>query len=231
MKLLHQAIDNFEHQHQLYSINAHNRPLVLLFSTWAGITTFEQAIAQKINTLGFDVLLIDLFSQQVTLDTIEQRSEAMIKLTSNQDQFNKHLLEFESFIEAKLGKNYPALITSGYCLGGLCSLLCGFIYQRAITSISFHALLKLPTNLIPKNPAIKFLIMNGYQDPMVSRNEVTSTQALLHRLDLDWTMVNFGNAMHSFALPDANTPENGVCFEEAAERRSWQLFKTFIQEH
>ena len=230
MKTLQQTIAGRDYQHQLYAGNDNNLPLMLVYSTWAGITHFEQTIASRLNVLGYDVLLVDLFSQQVPLNTVEERRAALGELMADMNHLQQHLQAIEGFIEAEVGKDYNSLISSGYCFGGLCSLLSGFLFKRISASVSFHALLKLPESLTPANPDVRLLVLNGFRDPMVSAEERARTEAHFDRLGLDWTMINYGRAMHSFALPHVNMPENGTCHDAATDRRSWQVFVDFIQE-
>lgn len=230
MKTLHQIIDGHDFHHQLHAGTWNNLPLVLVYSTWAGISEFEQSIARRLNVLGYDVLLVDLFGQQVPLETVDQRRAAMAPLIADMKLLQNRLQQFEAFIEAEVGEEYSGLITSGYCFGGLCSLMSALLFQRVSASASFHALLKVPADLQPQNPDVRVLIMNGHKDPMVTADERLATEAHFDRLGLDWTLINYGRAMHSFALPHVNAPANGTCHDALTDRRSWQVFVDFIQE-
>ena len=230
MKTLQQNINGRDYHHQLYAGNDNQLPLVLVYSTWAGITAFEQTIASRLNVLGYDVVLVDVFSQQVPLNSLEERRAALGELMADMNLLQQRLQAFEAFIETAAGQDYTGLITSGYCFGGFCSLLSGFLFRRVQAATSFHALLKVPASLEPLNPNVRLLVLNGYKDPMVSLDEQDSAQAHFDRLGLDWTMINYGRAMHSFALPHVQAPENGTCHDAIADRRSWQVFVDFIQE-
>ena len=230
MKTLHQTIGTRNFHHQLHAGTQNNLPLLVLYSTWAGISEFEESVARRLNVQGYDVLLVDLFSQDVPLETVDQRRAAMGELMADMSQLQQRLLQFEHFIEAEVGAEYSGIITSGYCFGGLCSLMSAFLFKRVSASASFHALLKVPSDLTPQNPDVRLLIMNGHKDPMVTAQERMATEAHFDRLGLDWTLINYGRAMHSFALPHVNAPANGTCHDALTDRRSCQVFIDFIQE-
>ena len=46
----------------------------------------------------------------------------------------------------------------------------------------------------------------------------------------DWFLVSFGGALHSFTVKEANDPEHGMAYNEAADRRSWEMLKGFLAE-
>ncbi len=48
---------------------------------------------------------------------------------------------------------------------------------------------------------------------------------------VDWQMVYYGNAVHSFTKPSAgNDPSTGAAYNEKAAKRSWKAMKIFLQE-
>ena len=48
---------------------------------------------------------------------------------------------------------------------------------------------------------------------------------------MDWQLVKYGNAVHSFTNPAAgNDNSKGAAYNEKADRRSWQAMKDFFSE-
>jgi len=48
---------------------------------------------------------------------------------------------------------------------------------------------------------------------------------------VDWQMIIYGGAVHSFTNPDAgHDPSTGAAYNEKADKRSWQAMKTFFHE-
>jgi dienelactone hydrolase len=44
------------------------------------------------------------------------------------------------------------------------------------------------------------------------------------------TVILYGNTVHAFTNPKANTPELGTVYKEIAEQRSWQSMQNFLAE-
>jgi dienelactone hydrolase len=48
---------------------------------------------------------------------------------------------------------------------------------------------------------------------------------------VDWQLVHYGNAVHSFTDPGAgNNPAAGSAYNERADARSWKAMKVFLEE-
>jgi len=47
---------------------------------------------------------------------------------------------------------------------------------------------------------------------------------------MDWQMVIYGGAVHSFTNPDSGLdPSKGAAYKEKTDRRSWEAMKLFIE--
>ena len=60
-----------------------------------------------------------------------------------------------------------------------------------------------------------------------------SVLALAHELTAmgaDWQLHAYGNTMHAFTNPAANDPGMGTVYDAAADRRSWQAMRNFLDE-
>jgi dienelactone hydrolase len=53
----------------------------------------------------------------------------------------------------------------------------------------------------------------------------------MRKAGVDWTLISYGGAVHSFTNPDAGTDNSkGAAYNERADRRSWEAMKTFFAE-
>jgi dienelactone hydrolase len=53
----------------------------------------------------------------------------------------------------------------------------------------------------------------------------------MRKAGVDWQIVIYGGAVHSFTNPDAgHDPSRGAAYNEKADRRSWEAMKTFFRE-
>jgi dienelactone hydrolase len=53
----------------------------------------------------------------------------------------------------------------------------------------------------------------------------------MRKAGVDWQLVQYGNAVHSFTNPGAgNDNAKGAAYNEKADHRSWQAMKDFFEE-
>jgi dienelactone hydrolase len=80
-----------------------------------------------------------------------------------------------------------------------------------------------------KRPRV--LALHGADDPYVKHDEVASFQKEMKMGGVDWQMVYYGGAVHSFTKKESgDDPSRGVAYNERADRRSWEAMKTFFRE-
>jgi dienelactone hydrolase len=77
----------------------------------------------------------------------------------------------------------------------------------------------------------KVLVCHGADDPYESAEEITAFQQEMRTAKADWQMVYYANAVHAFTDPEAGTDNSkGAAYNEKADKRSWQLFVSFLKE-
>jgi dienelactone hydrolase len=119
----------------------------------------------------------------------------------------------------------------GYCFGG--ATVMQMVYGGAPVKgvVSFHGSLPLPpSSLTIKNPA-KILIAHGADDTFLTQDHITQFTLALNGAGLDWHMVIYAGAQHSFTNPSADQYGiKGIRYQKQADRRSWAHMKLFFEE-
>ena len=96
---------------------------------------------------------------------------------------------------------------------------------------SFHGGLTVPKPEEMKNIKASLLVLHGANDPHIKADAITAFQEAMRQAGVDWTMVFFGNAVHSFTNPEAGTdPSQGVAYSPKAAARSWKYLQIFLAE-
>jgi dienelactone hydrolase len=97
--------------------------------------------------------------------------------------------------------------------------------------VSFHGGLDSPSPSDGKNIKAKVLALHGADDPFVKPADVAAFQEEMRQAKVDWQMVYYGDAVHSFTQQAAgNDKSKGAAYQEAADKRSWQTMKDFFAE-
>jgi dienelactone hydrolase len=97
--------------------------------------------------------------------------------------------------------------------------------------VSFHGSLLAPTEEQAKKVKAKILICHGAADPMTPPKEIPKYMTAMEKSGLDWQMIIFGGAKHSFTNPDADKMGmDALRYSKSADKRSWMYMKDFFKE-
>jgi len=119
----------------------------------------------------------------------------------------------------------------GYCFGGTTVLELARSGADVKGVVSFHGGLGTPSPEDAKNIKAKVLALHGADDPNVPPPEVQAFQEEMRKAKVDWELVSYGGAVHSFTDWNAgNDNSRGAAYNEEADKRSWEAMKAFFQE-
>ena len=96
--------------------------------------------------------------------------------------------------------------------------------------VSFHGLFAPPGNVDGNRVKARVLALHGWDDPMARPDSVLALAEELTSMGADWQLHAYGNTMHAFTNPAASDPEMGTVYDAAADRRSWEAMKNFLDE-
>ncbi len=206
------------------------RPAVLVAHDWSGKNEFACHKAEKLAELGYVGFALDMFGKGVSGKTKEEKTALITPFMQDRGKLQQRILAAFDTV-----KKLDTVATShigaiGFCFGGLCVLdlaRCGAEVQGVV---SFHGLLNAPDNIA--NPVItsKVLVLHGFDDPMVTSDQVIKFGEEMTDAKVDWELNIYGNAMHAFTNPQANDPAFGTLYEKKADARSWIAMREFFKE-
>jgi len=77
----------------------------------------------------------------------------------------------------------------------------------------------------------KVLVLHGADDPYAPAEEVANLQKEMTAAGVDWQLVLYSGAVHSFTQPHAgDDPSKGAAYDAKADARSWKAMKVFLEE-
>ena len=98
-------------------------------------------------------------------------------------------------------------------------------------TVAFHGQLNTPNPDDAKNIKGKVLILHGAVDPVVPPAEVAAFEKEMEDAKIDWQLVSYGGAKHTFT--NWNLPTSGAgpaAYNEKADKRSWIAMQDFFKE-
>lgn len=210
--------------------HTNKQPAILVAHDWSGKNDFACKKAEKLAELGYVGFALDMFGKGVTGNTKEEKSSLIKPFIQDRALLQKRILAAFNTVK-KIEYVNPSLIGAiGFCFGGLCVLDLARSGAEIKAVVSFHGLLHAPENLAKHPILAKVLVLHGYDDPMVTSDQVIAFGDEMTHAKVDWQLHMYGNVMHAFTNPQANDPGFGTVYNKEADSRSWISMKDFFKE-
>ena len=206
------------------------RPLVLVSHAWAGRTEFEVEMAKKLAGLGYAGFALDLYGKGVRGTSTEENQALMTPFVEDRALLQSRLLNIVEVARALPEANARKTAALGFCFGGLCVLDIARTGADLKGVASFHGLFNPPGNTDGNKISAKVIAFHGYDDPMAKPADLVALGDELTAAGADWQIHAYGGVMHAFTNPQANDPDFGTVYNQAAADRSWASLVEFLAE-
>jgi dienelactone hydrolase len=211
------------------------RPVVFMQPDWKGVCADTLAQARTVAGKDYVVLMADMFGTGYgdKPKTREQLAAGMQAVHNNLP-----------FTLSCGGKAYDTLVAEanalglidagkkaaiGYCAGG------GFALEQARAGATFDAFVVLhvtnPNPVVPGTPCNikgRVLAIHGSADPITPKPMMDAFEEEMTKANVDWQVMMFGGAVHSFCDPTANA--GPTRYDDKLCRKSYMLMRDFFTE-
>ncbi|MDH0748754.1 dienelactone hydrolase family protein [Pseudomonas sp. GD03842] len=226
------AIDGQHYESRLvFSPGAKALPGLVMAPNWMGVSEDAEEIAKQVASKGYVVLLADLYGQNVRPTNADQAMAAMLPLKNDRGLLNKRMrtaldqLTTQSVAAVDTGR----LATFGFCFGGCCALELARTGAPLKAAVSFHGTLDTTHPADAKNIQGKVLVLHGASDPLVPKEQLPAFEAEMNAAKVDWQLLSYGGAFHSFTDPHANNP--GVqMYNPTVSKRAFTAMHNLLDE-
>jgi dienelactone hydrolase len=205
-------------------------PGILVAHAWGGRSQFEDGKADDLAALGYAAFALDLYGKGVRGSSPEENAALMQPFLDDRAMLQRRLLGAVATLRQQEAVDSSRIAAIGFCFGGLCVLDIARTGADLAGVVSFHGLFGAPGNTGDNSIGARILALHGWDDPMVPPDSVTALAQELTGMDADWQLHAYGGTMHAFSNPAANAPDRGTVYDAAADRRSWQAMKNFLDE-
>lgn len=207
------------------------RPGVLIAHDWMGVGPYVQGRAEQLARLGYAAFAMDIYGKGVRpADAKEAAALATIYKTDRGLMRERVKAGLEA-LRGQEGVDPRRIAVIGYCFGGTAALELARSGADILGVVTFHGGLDTPNPEDGKNIRGKVLALHGADDPFVPPEQVAAFEAEMRAAKLDWQLVKYSNAVHSFTNPGAgNDNSTGSAYNADADRRSWESMKSFFNE-
>jgi len=208
------------------------RPGVLVIHEWTGVNDYVKKRAAQLAGLGYVAFAADIYGKGVRPSTPDLAAKEAAKYRGK----DRRLIRARGAAGLATLAGFPQVDTRrlaviGYCFGGTAALELARSGADLKGTVSFHGGLDTSNPSDAHKIKGKVLALHGADDPNVPPAQVAAFQKEMRDAKVDWEMVYYGGAVHSFTNPDSgNDPSKGVAYNAEADRRSWAEMKMFFSE-
>jgi dienelactone hydrolase len=207
------------------------RPGVLVIHDWLGASAYTKMRAEQLAALGYVALAADIYGKGIRPKDAQAASAEAGKYYRDRQLFRTRARAGLDELARHPMVDASKLGVMGYCFGGAASLELARSGAPVKAVVSFHGSLGTPDPADAKSIAGKVLVLHGADDPFVKPEEVAGFMNEMRAAGVDWQMVYYSGAVHSFTDQRAgNDNSRGAAYNENADRRSWEAMKNFFEE-
>ncbi|MCW5298082.1 dienelactone hydrolase family protein [Herbaspirillum lusitanum] len=233
IELISHVLDGVEYENVLLFNNKNTVPVagVISIPNYFGISQKALEVTATIIGLGPHqaILVGDVYGKTVRPTTPDEGVAAIVPLKKERAELRKRMnAVLDAFKGQDKVKLNGKLGASGFCFGGTAALELARSGAALQAFVSVHGALDTPNPEDAKNIKGAILVLHGVQDPSVPRDQVNAFIDEVSAANLDWQLVNYGQAGHSFTDPDAKNP--GFFYHQKTAERASVALKNFFAE-
>jgi dienelactone hydrolase len=207
------------------------RPGVLVVHEWWGLNDYAKRRAEQLARLGYVAFALDMYGKgKVTTDPKVAGEWAGVFRKDHIFGRGRALAGLE-VLKSRSQVDPTRIAAIGYCFGGTVVLEMARGGADLKGVVSFHGGLATPNPADARNIKGKVLVLHGADDPFESPAEIAAFQDEMRKAGVDWQMVYYSGAVHSFTNPESGKAGiKGAGYNETADRRSWLAMRDFFDE-
>jgi dienelactone hydrolase len=198
------------------------RPGLVMVPNWLGVNLDAVKNAARVAGDKYVVLLVDMYGKGQRPSNAD---EAQV-LSSRLRSADRSLMRKRTQAAVEVLKEQAAVVAVdtakmgavGFCFGGSAVLELARSGADLKGFVSFHGSLDTPHPTDAQHIKAPVLVLHGADDPIVPPAQVQAFIAEMKAARVDWQLVIYGGAVHSFTSPLANVPGVGEYHPAAAER-------------
>ncbi len=211
------------------------RPAILMQPDWLGVCHHSIDMAHEVAATDYVIMLADMFGvgygeKDKTVDDLMKSSREVrndLEFLLGCGAAADRALTAEADRLGVIDTDKRGAV--GFCIGG------GFALEQARAgadfkgTVVFHVTLPNPVDADAKpNIAGRVLAIHGSADTVTPKPLMDALETELSEADVDWQIMMFGHAVHSFCNREANTETQR--FDEKLCNQSYRMMRDFFAE-
>ena len=211
-----------------------NLPVVVLIPNWLGNNADNLKQAQEIAGKDYFVFVADMYGLGKLPANTDEAGKAVgalykdrATLRTRASAAKAEALRFA--IANKLSVDTRRVAAIGFCFGGATALEMARSGEPLAAAVSFHGNLSLDAPAENQPITARVLALHGDADPFVPPAQVAAFEDEMRKGNVDWQLVSYGGAVHSFTDPKAAWPGKAE-YNPKIARRAFATMRDFLAE-
>jgi dienelactone hydrolase len=205
---------------------------VLLVHDVNGRDEFINKKAEELADIGYVVFVADMYGKGILPKDDAEAEDLSEPFLGEDRQLMRSRAKAGLDILANHKKvDVRRLAAIGYGFGGQTVLELARSGENLTAVISFYGNLSTPAPQDANNIKGSILVLNGSDDPKISKEEVIAFQNEMRDANVDWHMTIYGGAVHGFTTYSLGfDTASGKAYNYNADKRSWEAVKSLFRE-
>jgi len=207
------------------------RPGVLVVHEWWGLNDYAKQRAEQLAALGYVALACDMYGDGKTTEHPQEAAQMAGEVRKNVQTWQGRALAALEVLRGHELVDAGKLAAIGYCFGGSTALQLAYTGADLDAVVTFHGALPIPDPSQARAIKGKVLICHGALDSFIPEPTLQKVRDAFEAARVDYQMIYYGGAVHSFTVPDADhAGVKGLAYNAAADHRSWQAMRALFEE-
>jgi len=207
------------------------RPGVLVVHEWWGLNDYARDRVRQLAELGYVAFAVDMYGKDKITDHPDQAGKWMTQVQANVSHWQARAIKGLAVLRSQDHVDRYNIAAIGYCFGGATVIELAYSGAEVKGVVSFHGALPLPTGKQATKVKAKMLIAHGNADPFLKEDHIRKFRTALDKANIDWHMVLYAGARHSFTNPGADAHGmDALKYDQHADERSWKHMQLFFDE-
>ncbi len=208
-----------------------SRPGILVVHEWWGLNDYARQRARQLAELGYVAFAVDMYGAGKVTNHPDQAGAWMKQVQANVSQWQARAIKGLAVLRGQHRVDPNRIAAIGYCFGGATVVELAYSGADIQGAVSFHGSLPLPEGKTGHQTKAKLLLAHGNLDPFVKEEHVRKFRTALDKEQIDWQMVIYAGARHSFTNPGAGARGmEALQYDAQADKRSWNHMRLFFDE-
>ncbi len=208
------------------------RPGVLVVHEWWGLNDYARKRADMLAKLGYTAFALDMYGTGKVADHPDDARSFMQAVTGNMPEAEKRFDKAKSILQQQPTVDASHIAAIGYCFGGGIVLHMARVGDDLDGVVSFHGSLSTDVPAQKGKVKARVLVFTGAADPFAPPEVVSAFAQEMQRAGVDYQLISYPGAKHSFTNPDADKFGERfgmpLAYDKHADEDSWERTRTFL---